>query len=136
MRARLASLAIVLALVQGAAGCAKTSKVVAPEPPAVVASEFQYSLHFSNQDGGFAVTHAEYADADGIVRQINYQPPLWVQTVKLKPGQRMYLRADVTFASVLTGGAQITGEPLYRGDLLERVDGPSSATVVIDQIFE
>jgi len=24
----------------------------------------------------------------------------------------------------------------YRGDLLERVDGPSSATVVIDQIFE
>jgi hypothetical protein len=68
MRYRPALLAIVLAFVVASAGCTKSSEVVAPPPPVVGSSEFQYSLQFSNQDGGYTVTHVEYADADGIVR--------------------------------------------------------------------
>ena len=138
MRAGIVSLVTALACVLGALSCGKTLKIVAPQqpPPVVGPSELQYSLHFSNQDGGCTVTHAEYADADGIVQPITLLPEdvNWTQTVQLKPGQRMYLRADVTFGSILTGGAQIVGADLYRGDLLERVDGPSTATVKIDQV--
>ncbi len=140
MRSRLAWLAIVLACVLGAAGCSKSTKVVAPqpEPPAVAASEFEYSLNISSGGWSYAVTvtHAEYADANGIVRQISHPSPLWTQIVKLRPGQRMYLRADVTYESTVTGGAQIVGATLYRGDLLERVDGPGTATTMIDQILK
>jgi hypothetical protein len=48
----------------------------------------------------------------------------------------MYLRADVTFESVLTGSAQIVGNGFYRGDNIERVDGPGGAIVQIDQILK
>jgi hypothetical protein len=137
MRARLGWLAIVLACVLGSAGCSKTAKVVAPQPQVVGGSEFEYSLQFSNQQGGYTVSHVQYADADGVVRQSSYQGPLWVQTVKLKPGQRMYVRADVSFDAVLTGSAQIVGpDGFYRGDRCERVDGPGAATVEIDQILK
>jgi hypothetical protein len=136
MRAQLIWLAIVLGCVLGTVGCKGASKVVAPQPPAITASEFQYSLRFSNQEGGYTVTRAEYADADGIVRQVDYLRPLWAQTVSLKPGQRMYLRADVTFDAVLTGSAQIVGGGFYRGASCERADGPGTAVVEIDQILQ
>lgn len=137
MRERHATLAIVLACVLAGAGCGRTSRVVSPQPAVVESSEYRYSLHFSGQDGGFTVTRLEYADGDGIVRQATYQAPVWVQTIKLKPGQRMYLRADITFDSVVTGGPQILGPAdFYRGDLIERVDGPGAATVMVDQILK
>lgn len=132
--------AIVIVCMLGTAGCSKTP-TTAPEtaaPPVVVSSEFLYSVGSFFADSGYTVTRLEYADANGVVRKVDYQAPLWQQTIRLKPGDRMYVRAEVDFPSILAGGIQVTGEPsgFYASDKVERVDGPATSVLVIDQIVK
>jgi len=137
MRAPLVLLTILLVSIVGASGCGKSSNVMAPQPPPVVqASEYQYSIRFIQQEGGYTVTRLEYADADGTVRQASYEWPGWDQTVKLKPGQRLYVRAEVSYESVGIGWVQIAGPNGFnRIDQLERVDGPAVGTIEVDEIL-
>jgi len=122
----------------GASGCsAPTTAPKTVAPPAVVSSEFQYSVRFTYADGGYTVKSLEYADANGVVRKVDYQAPLWAQTITLKRGDRMYVRAEVDFASGLTGSIQVVGPPgFYAADKVERLDGPASSVLVIDEIVK
>ena len=87
--------------------------------------------------GGTSVKRLEYADPNGVVRKVDYQAPLWKQTVRLKPVDRMYVRAEVEFTSILAGGIQVVGSPgFYASDMVERADGPSTSVLVIDQIVK
>jgi hypothetical protein len=68
--------AIAIVIVLGAAGCSKSTtapKVVVP--PAAVSSEFKYSVGSFFADSGYTVKSLEYADADGVVRQVDYHAP-------------------------------------------------------------
>jgi len=138
MRTRLFPLTIALLSILGASGCGDSSNVVAPQPPPVVqASTYQYSIRFMQQEGGYTVTRLEYADADGNVQQASYQWPGWTQTVELKPGQRLYVRADVTYESIGLGWVQVAGpDGFNRIDRLERADGPAVGTVEVDEILK
>lgn len=131
--------AIAIVCVLAGTGCSKTPTAPKTEqpPPAVVSSEFQYSVGSFFADSGYTVTRLEYADADGVVRQVDYQPPLWRQTIRLKTGDRMYVRAEVEFPSILAGGIQIVGPPgFYASDRAERVDGPATSVLVVDQVVK
>jgi hypothetical protein len=101
-----------------------------------VNSEFQYQVGAFFADSGYAVKSLEYADANGVVRKVDYQAPLWRQTVSLKPGDRMYVRAEVDFESILAGGIQIDSPGFYSSDMVERLDGPAASVLVIDQIVK
>lgn len=139
MRVRGMWLAIVIVCTLGATGCSKTP-TSAPRtvvPPPVVSSDYTYSVGSFFADSGYAVKRLEYADANGVVRKVDYQAPLWKQTVSLKPGDRMYVRAEVDFPSILAGGIQVVGPPgFYASDGIERVDGPATAVLVIDEIVK
>ena len=131
--------AVAIACMLGASGCSKTA-TTAPEPvvpPVVVSSEFQYSVGSFFADSGYTVRSLEYADENGVVRKGDYRSPVWRQTVSLKPGDRMYVRAEVSFASILAGGIQVVGPPgFYASDMAERVDGPATSVLVIDRIVK
>jgi hypothetical protein len=129
--------ALVIACVFGASGCSK-APTTAPKvvtPPAVVSSELEYSLNFF-ADPAYTVKSLEYADANGIVTKVAYQPPLWAQKMTLKTGDRMYVRAEVEFSGILAGGIQIYSPDFYASDRVERTDGPSSVVLVVDQIVK
>jgi len=123
----------------GVSGCSKPTntapmQVVAPAPGS---SDFQYSVRFTYADSGYSVKRLEYADPYGVVRKVDYHAPLWVQTLSLKPGDRMYVRAEVAFASGLTGSIQVVGPPGFHASAnVERLDGPASAVLVIDEIVK
>jgi hypothetical protein len=52
-------------------------------------------------------------------------------------GDRMYVRAEVEFPSGLAGGIQIGGPSgFYRSAMVERLDGPATAVLVIDEIVK
>jgi hypothetical protein len=130
--------ALVIACVLGASGCSRPPST-APKtvvPPAVVSSEFQYQLGAFFTDSAYTVKSLEYADVNGVVRQVDFQLPLWRQNLTLKTGDRMYVRAEVEFRSILAGGIQITSPDFYAGDMAERVDGPGSVVLVVDQIVK
>jgi hypothetical protein len=131
--------AILIVCMLGATGCSKTP-TTAPKtvvPPVVVSSEFEYQVGAFFADSGYTVKRLEYADANGVVRKVDYQAPLWRQTVSLKPGDRMYVRAEVEFTSILAGGIQIVGSPaFYTSDRVERLDGPATSVLVVDQIVK
>jgi len=55
----------------------------------------------------------------------------------LKPGDRMYVRAEVDFPSGLAAMIQIGGpSTFYRSSHVERLDGPATAVLVIDEIVK
>src|SRR5262245_14872628 len=129
---------VVIVFLLGVTGCSKTS-TTAPEPvvPPVVSSEYRYSAGSFYADSGYTMKTLEYADADGVVRKVDFPAPLWRQSVSLKPGDRMYVRAEIEFPSILAGRIQVVGPPgFYAGDLVERTDGPATAVLVIDQIVK
>jgi hypothetical protein len=129
--------ALVIACVLGASGCSKPPST-APKtvvPPATV-SDFQFQLGAFFTDSAYTVKSLEYADANGVVRQADFQLPVWRQNVTLKTGDRMYVRAEVEFRSILAGGIQITTPDFWAGDMVERVDGPGSVVLVVDQIVK
>jgi hypothetical protein len=139
MNLRKARTALVMCCVLGVSSCSKAPttapKVVAPA--AVMSSEFEYSLGSFYADSGYTVKSLEYADAHGVVTRVAYQAPLWTQKVTLKPGDRMYVRAEVTFPSILSGGIQVVGPaPFYASAMAERLDGPATSVLVIDQIVK
>jgi hypothetical protein len=131
--------AVVIVCILGANGCSRTP-TTAPRPvvtPGAVSSEFQYSVRFTYADSGYAVNSLEYADPNGVVRKVDYKAPLWKQTLMLKPGDRIYVRAEVDFASGLAGSIQVVGPPgFYASDGVERLDGPATSVLVIDQIVK
>jgi hypothetical protein len=130
--------ASVMICILGAIGCSKTP-TTAPKTvvsPVVESSEFQYSLGAFFADSGYTVKSLEYADLNGVVRKVDYQAPLWRQTVRLKPGDRMYVRAEVEFPSILAGGIQIDSPGFYDSDMVERTDGPATSVLVIDKIVK
>ena len=139
MRIRGIGQAVVIVCMLGASGCSKTP-TTAPKTavtPAVVSSEFQYSVRFTYADAGYTVKRLEYADPNGVVRKVDYQAPLWEQTLRLKPGDRMYVRVEVDFASGLAGSIQVVGPPAFHaGDKVERLDGPATSVLVIDEIVK
>jgi hypothetical protein len=139
MNVRKVGTAFVIVCVLGASACSK-SPTTAPKmvaPVAVVSSEFEYSLGSFFADSGYTVNSLEYADANGVVTKVTYQAPLWTQKVTLKPGDRMYVRAEVAFPSILSGGIQVVGQPaFYASSMVERLDGPATSVLVIDQIVK
>lgn len=139
MRIRGISQAMAIICVLSANGCSKTT-TTAPKavvPPVVVSSDFQYSLGPFYADSGYTVTRLEYADANGVVRKADYQPPIWKQSIRLKTGDRMYVRAEVQFPSVLGGRIQVVGPPgFYASDKVERADGPATSVLVVDEIVK
>jgi hypothetical protein len=118
--------------------CSKhTTAPKVPEPPAVVSSEFEYSLGSFYADSGYTVKSLEYADANGVVRTVDYRDPLWRQTLVLKPGDRIYVRAEVAFQSILAGRIQVVGPaPFYAASIAERVDGPATVVLMVDQVLK
>ncbi len=137
MRARSGLATMALFWILGAGGCTK-DPVTEPEPPPLVRElEFEYSARFANSDGGFVVKRVEYADVDGVVREVRNPLPAWSHTLKLKRGDRMYIRAESDFDGAFWSAVQIVGpEEFYRGDRCERADGPGTCVVVIDQLVE
>ena len=72
-----------------------------------------------------------------MVRNAVYQTTPWKQTLTLKPGDRMYVRAEVDFPSGLAAMIQIGGpSTFYRSSRVERLDGPATAVLVIDEIVK
>lgn len=100
-------------------------------------SEFEYTLGSFCADSGYTVKRLEYGDASGVVSKVDYQAPLRRQTVSLKPGDRMYVRAEGDFVSILAGGIQVLGPPGFMpAPWLKRVDGPATSVLVIDRIVK
>lgn len=138
MRSRSIWRLVVIVCILGASGCSRTSPT-APETVVtpVVSTEYQYSVRFTYADSGYTVKLLEYADPNGVVRKVDYHGPLWTQTLRLKPGDRMYVRAEVEFESGLAGSIQIVGPPgFYAADRVERLDGPATSDLVIGQIVK
>jgi hypothetical protein len=139
MRSRAIARAAIVACVLAVSGCSKppATAPIAPGPPAVVKSVFQYDVRFTYADSGYTVRSVEYADSNGVVRQVQFQPPVWNQWLRLKPGDRVYLRAEVEFKSALAGAVQVVGPPgYYRGVKCERADGPATSILVIDELVK
>jgi hypothetical protein len=123
----------------GASACSK--KTTAPqvaEPPVVVSTKLQYQVGPFYADSGYTVSSLEYADGNGVVTKVVYPGLVWRQTLDLKPGDRIYVRAVVDFQSVLAGGVQVVGEPtgFYAGDRAERADGPATVVLMVDQVLK
>jgi hypothetical protein len=128
--------AVVIVCILGASGCSKTPTTAPTTVVPPVSSEFQYQLGAFFADSGCTVKRLEYADPNGVVRKADYQAPLWRQTLSLKPGDRMYVRAEVEFRSILAGGIQIDSPEFYDSDMVERVDGPATVVLVVDQVVK
>ncbi len=136
MRARDTWKAVVLGCLLGGSGCSE-SPVVGPEPPAPEVLEFHYSARFVNSDGGCVVRHVEYADASGSVREVTNPLPGWFQTLSLKRGDRIYMRAEVDFDAAFWSALQVRGpETFYRIAECLRVDGPGTCVLKIDELVE
>lgn len=137
MRPRSVWQTIAVVCILGATGCSKTP-TTAPKtvvPPATV-SEFEFQLGAFFTDSAYTVKSLEYADVNGVVRKVDFQLPLWRQNLTLKTGDRMYMRAEVEFRSILAGGIQITSPDFYASDMVERVDGPAFVVLLVDQIVK
>ena len=139
MRVRNLLQAMLVVCALGAGGCSKAPGT-APKtvtPPAVVTTDYEYDVRFTYTDRGYTVRRFEYADPSGVVKNAVYQTTPWKQTLTLKPGDRMYVRAEVDFPSGVAGGIQIVGPPgFYRSASVERLDGPATAVLVIDEIVK
>ena len=52
-------------------------------------------------------------------------------------GDRLYLRAEVEYASGIGGIVQILGPPgFYRSDRIESLDGPATGVLQIDELVK
>ena len=52
-------------------------------------------------------------------------------------GDRLYLRAEVEYASGIGGIVQILGPPgFYRSDRIESLDGPATGVIQIDELVK
>lgn len=139
MRIRSMWQAVAMVGMLGANACARhTTAPVVAQPPAVVSLPLEYQLGPFYADSGYTVRSVEYADANGVVVQGNYQVSLWRQTLSLKPGDRVYVRAVVDFRSVLAGGIQVvaTSGGFYTSDMAERADGPATVVLTVDQVLK
>lgn len=134
---RMACTSLGLMLMVGLAGCSGDEKVVAPPSPEPAPLEFHYDARFSAQEGTFTVKRFEYADESGVVHQVDpstrFMP--WTVNQTLERGDRLYMRAELEYTSVFWGIVQVSGaEGLYRASSCERVDGPNSVVLVIDEV--
>jgi hypothetical protein len=128
-----------LMLVGWFVGCTR-NKVVAPPsaPPAPL--ELHYDARFKAQEGTFTVKRFEYADASGVVHQVEpstgFMP--WTMDQALEPGDRLYMRAELDYTSVFWGVLQVHAigpENFARNSRCERIDGPNSVVLVIDEVI-
>lgn len=137
MRAWRCWTAVALLWVMVLGGCAGESGTVTGTPPSVTELEFKYSVRFANSDGGYVVKRVEYADEYGVVREVRNPLPLWTETLVLRPGDRMYVRAETDYDGAFWSAVQVIGpDGRYRSDACERVDGPGTCVVVIDERVE
>ena len=136
MRIRDMAGAVAIAGLIGASGCSKhAEQPIVQTPQPVSSTQYEYQLGSFFADSGYTVKSLEYADANGVVQKVAYQGPLWRQTLELKPGDRMYVRAEIAYESILGGGIQITSPtPFYTSDMTERFDGPTTVVLMVDRI--
>ena len=123
---------ILVGSVLAIAGCSK-APATAPATPAAGPSEFVFDVRFTYADSGYVVRDVEYADASGVVHKVDFHPPVWRTTLKLEPGDRLYLHAEVEYRSGLAGIVQISAPGFYRSDRVESLDGPAIAVIQIDE---
>jgi len=122
--------------VLGVNACSKNS-VLEPQSPAATDLQLRYSARFGNQEGGYTVRYLEFADETGAVREVRNPQPVWSHTLTLKQGDRVYLRVEVEFESVMWTALQVMAagqESYYRIASCERADGPGTCVLVIDEV--
>ena len=126
---------IVAFCILAVAGCSR-GPATGPEPatPVPEPSEFRFDVRFTYADGRYTVRNVVYADPNGVVREVDYRPPVWNRTMKLESGDRLYLRAEVEYESGLAGIVQISGPAgFYRSEQVASLDGPTTVVLQIDE---
>jgi hypothetical protein len=132
--------ALGLMLVGGLVGCSR-DKVVAPPPAPPAPLELHYDARFNAQEGTFTLKQFEYADASGVVHQVDPSTGFihWTMDQALERGDRLYMRAELEYTSVFVGILQVHAigpESFARNSRCERIDGPNSAVLVIDEVIQ
>ena len=116
--------------------CSEDSDPVAPKQPESRSMEFRYDFRFGAQEGGYTLKKFEYADENGAVIVVDNPTTPWDRTLTLKTGDRMYMRAEIEFDSVIWAVVQMVGPDNTYSDERGSADGPSSVVVAVDRIFK
>lgn len=140
MRRRFTSKVVFLLPFLAFAACTD-DQIQQPVEPSPVQKDvvLHFDFRFSNQEGGGYVKRLEYADENGnvvVVSQDFTRSSIWARDLALKTGDRIYMRAEVEFESVLWAVVQVSGTDVYYDDECESADGPSTCVVELDRIVE
>jgi hypothetical protein len=96
-----------------------------------------YSVRHANYEGNYTVKLVEFADAQGVIRQARNTIPIWSLDLSLRPGDRIYVRAEIEFEGILWSAIQISGpDGFYLKSECTRLDGPGTCVLEIDRILE